>query len=137
MFIYPVTYPMPEGPLELQGRIQQLELALSMSLELFQKLTERLEAKLGPDFLGEELSRLATAATPAQDEVRAIDAMLKQDQLSQATRRLRELAAVTWDQAHAIIARWESTTFDQKVRMIQTGQWIHALRAQPENASPS
>lgn len=72
MIHYPLYYPMPEGPLELQGRIQQLELALSMSLELFQKLAERLEARLGPDFLGEELGRFATAATTAQDEVRAL-----------------------------------------------------------------
>jgi hypothetical protein len=126
----PVFIPMPVDSLEVTGRIQQLESALSLSLGLFQKLTERLEARLGPGFLGEELQRLASAGATAPDEVRAINDLLKQNQVPAATRRLHELTAITWDQAHVVVARWPSFSFEQKVRMIQVGQWVQALSAQ-------
>jgi hypothetical protein len=127
--MFPIIFPVASP--DLAVRVQQLENALALSLELVHTLLKRLEFKLGSGFLGEELERLIAAQGPtAKDEARRIDALVEQGQQPKAARHFRELAGVTWDQAHDIIGRWGSYSFEQKVRHLQIAVWVKALSAQ-------
>jgi hypothetical protein len=96
-------------PPDLTVRVQQLESALALSQGLFHLLVERLESRLGPDFLGEEFRRLTAAGgSRAAEDVRQLDCLVRQGQQPKAACRFRELAGVTWDQAHDVIGRWGS-----------------------------
>lgn len=125
----------PAGSPDLAVRVQQLESALALSLGVLQTLLERLESKLGPGFLGEELGPLAASGGPAtREQAGRIDALVQQGQQPKAAHLFRELAGVTWDQAHDVIGRWGAYPFDQKVRWLQVALWVKALGARPPGA---
>lgn len=131
MMPIPVFLPLGLESRDLPVRVQQLESALAISLGLLHTLWERLESKLGPDFLGEELVRLTAAGgSNAKEHVHQLDALVQQGQKPKAARQFRELSGVSWDQAHDFIGRWSSYSFDQKVRCIQISQWVQTLSAE-------
>jgi hypothetical protein len=66
---------------DLSVRVQHLEKALAASFGLLYTLFERLEVRLGPGFLGEELGRMtAVEGWTAEEEVTRIDTLLQQGQ---------------------------------------------------------
>src|SRR5262249_27385061 len=116
----------------LAPRVMQLERALALSLDLLHTLLERLEFKFGPGFLDEDLRRLTAGGHEVKEEGRELGALVQQGQEPKAGRRFRELTGVTWDEAHALIGRWDSYPLEQKVRWLQIAQWVKAPSAQPE-----
>jgi hypothetical protein len=126
----PVFIPVAVGPPDLPVRVQQLERALTVTLNLLQVVVERLESKMGPGFLGADLERLAVGASQAREQAAQIDALVRQGQQPKAARLVREWAGVPWDQAHTLIGRWDSYPPEQRVRWLQLAGWIKAAGAQ-------
>jgi hypothetical protein len=123
--------PTSQASPDLGVRVQQLEKALNLSLTLLQTLLERLETKLGPAFLGEDLRLLTTTeGLAAEDEVSQLDTLLRKGQLPIGVRRFRELTGATWSQANEVMARWDSYPLEQKIRWLRLAQWVRALGAQ-------
>lgn len=114
---------------DLSIRVQILEAALAVSMNLLQSLTEKLESRLGPGFLGEELEQFTAIGCQAADQVAEIDRLVKENQQPAAARVIREMSGVTWDQAHYITNRWTSLQLRQKVRWLQMNQLAHAVRS--------
>lgn len=114
--------------ISLEMRVERLESALLLSLGLLQTLRERVESKLGPDFLGEEFKLLAVDTnSPARQEVTRIDGLIQAGQQPKAARLFRDLTGVTWDEAHHIISRWGAFPFEQKVKWLQLALWVKVL----------
>lgn len=118
----------PPSP-DLLVRVEQLEKALALSFGLLQTLLEQLDSKLGPGFSNGGLAKasVAGAARDPRQDVARIDEMIREGQQPHAARLLRELAGITWSQAHDVIAVWESYTVEQKVRWLWLAQWVSAL----------
>ncbi len=126
----PLFIPMTFASTDLPARVQRLESALALTLGLLHTLLDRLECKLGPGFLDEELRRLTTdGGLTAREAVAQIDVPIQQGQQPKAARLFRELAGVTWDEVHAAIGGWGTYPFEQKVRWLQLSQWVKALGA--------
>lgn len=124
-FVIPMTHVSPD----LSVRVQNLEAALAVSMNLLQSLVDKLEVRLGPGFLGEELEQFAAIGRHSAEQVAEIDRLVKENQQPAAARVIREMSGVTWDHAHYITNRWTSLTFKQKVRWLQLNQLAH--QAQP------
>lgn len=107
---------------DLSIRVQNLEAALAVSMNLLQSLTEKLENRLGPGFLGEELEQFAAIGRHSAEQVAEIDRLVKQNQQPAAARVIREMSGVTWDQAHYISNCWASMQSHQKVRWLRLNQ---------------
>ena len=138
MIPFPNFIPASLGTLDLAARVQQLEGALTLSLGVLQALLERLESRFGPHFLGGELGPLAAAGGPAAREAAGrIEALVQEGQQPKAARLFRELAGVTWDQAHDVIGRWSAYPFEQKVRWLQAALWARALAIEPPGPEQS
>jgi hypothetical protein len=114
---------------DLSIRVQNLEAALAVSMNLLQSLTEKLESRLGPGFLGEELEQFTAIGCQVAEQVAEIDRLVKENQQPAAARVIREMSGVTWDQAHYITNRWTSLQPRQKVRWLQMNQLAHAVRS--------
>ena len=61
------------------------------------------------------LARYARGDSEAGEKVAEIDALVLEGKLPQATRRCRELLAITWDQAIDAIRIWHNLTRPQKL----------------------
>jgi hypothetical protein len=126
--LFPLILPTVTDNADLSARVRRLETTLALSLELVQLLFERLEDKLGPGFLGEELQRLTTyRAADARQEAARIDALVRQGRQPEAARVLREVAGVTWDQAHDVTRRWQASPLEQTVRWLQLTQLLRVM----------
>jgi hypothetical protein len=119
---------------DLSIRVQNLEAALAVSMNLLQSLVEKLESRLGPGFLGEELEQFAAIGRQSAEQVAEIDRLVKENQQPAAARVIREMSGVTWDQAHYITNRWTSLQSNQKVRWLQLNQLAH--HALPSDVRP-
>ncbi|HEY4258544.1 MAG TPA: hypothetical protein VGM98_00230, partial [Schlesneria sp.] len=97
-------------------------------MNLLQSLVDKLEVRLGPGFLGEELEQFAVIGRQAAEQVAEIDRLIKENQQPGAARVIREMSGVTWDQAHYITNRWTSLQSKQKVRWLQLNQLAHTTR---------
>lgn len=113
---------------DLSIRVQNLEAALAVSVKLLQSLAEKLESRLGPGFLGEELEQFTAIGCQAAEQVAEIDRLVKENQQPAAARVIREMSGVTWDQAHYITNRWTSLQSSQKARWLQLNQLAHTTR---------
>jgi hypothetical protein len=130
MVFFPIIPPSQTSP-DMGARVQQLEKALNLSLTLLQTLFERLETKLGPGFLGDDLRPLSTAnGLGAEEEVRQFDKLLREGHLPTGVRRFKELTGATWEQANDVMARWSSYPTEQKVRWLRLALWVRALGVQ-------
>lgn len=129
MSFVPFVIPMNQVSSDLLVRVQNLEAALAVSMHLLQSLVDKLEVRLGPGFLGEELEQFAAIGCHAAEQVAEIDRLVKENQQPAAARVIREMSGVTWDEAHYITNRWTSLQFKQKVRWLQLSQLAH--QAQP------
>ncbi len=114
---------------DLSIRVQNLEAALAVSMNLLQSLAEKLESRLGPGFLGVELEQFAAIGRQSAEQVAEIDRLVKENQQPAAARVIREMSGVTWDQAHYITNRWTSLQFQQKVRWLQLNQLAYQASA--------
>jgi hypothetical protein len=112
-----------------RARVDQLERALTLTFGLLHDLLERLESKLGPRFLDPELERLTQGVSSGREAVAEIDALIKEGQQPKAARLVRELGGITWDQAHALIGRWNSYPMEQRLRWVQLARWVKVLSA--------
>jgi hypothetical protein len=127
----PFPIGLPEGTL-LGRRLSHLERTLSLSFAVLQGLLERLEAKFGPDFLGEELHTFTTVGrTQAQELANQIDALVREGKQPVAVRVFHDVSGVSWDEAHGFIGTWECYAFDEKVHLLQLGLWAKALGTVP------
>jgi hypothetical protein len=120
---------------DLSIRVQNLEAALAVSMNLLQSLAEKLESRLGPGFLGEELEQFAAIGRQSAEQVAEIDRLVKENQQPAAARVIREMSGVTWDQAHYITNRWTSLQSKQKVRWLQLNQLAYqapSIASEPE-----
>jgi hypothetical protein len=104
-------------------RIKNQEVALATTIRLLHTLADKLEAKFGPDFLGDEFRQLAQSGRGAEAQIVRIDQLLKQGDQPTAARELRDAAGITWDEAHLITGNWSSYSRDQKLQWIQVHQW--------------
>ena len=106
-----------------------------MSLDVLQAVVERLECKLGPEFLGADLQHLTMAASDAelQEVVQRIDGLVIAGQKPAAARHFRESFGGTWDQAHATIGAWNSYSREQKLRWLRLARYLKTL----ETGKPS
>jgi len=112
----------------LDLRVSRLENALSRTLEVLHSLLQKLENRLGPDFVGEEIGPLLQfAGSQAHDAVARIDALIRQGKQPEATRLFREVTGITWDQAHDVIERWGAYSPAEKERWLQLHRWVQAL----------
>jgi hypothetical protein len=107
----------------LGKRVARLERALSLTLELLQILVERLDAKLGQG----DMKRLAAEA---HEDVQRIDELVRQKKRPAAAKLFREVAGVTWDEAHQAIGSWSSYTLEQKVQCLRLARWVKTLQLQ-------
>jgi hypothetical protein len=73
---------------DLSIRVQNLEAALAVSMNLLQSLAEKLESRLGPGFLGEELEQFAAIGRQSAEQVAEIDRLVKENQQPAAARVL-------------------------------------------------
>lgn len=119
---------------DLSIRVQNLESALAVSMNLLQSLVDKLENRLGPGFLGEELEQFAAIGRQSTDQVAEIDRLIKEGQQPAAARVIRDMSGVTWDQAHYITNRWTSLQSNQKARWLQLNQLAHQMP--PVNPDP-
>jgi hypothetical protein len=124
-----VLFPLviPATPEELRTRIRDLETALAVSTSLLHRLAQRLETKLGPGFLGDELQKFANSLPGVREFIARIDRLISEGQQPAAAREFREYAGVTWDQAHDAIAKWGCHPTDEKVRSLQLSNWARAM----------
>ncbi|MGL4551333.1 MAG: hypothetical protein ACRC33_09100 [Gemmataceae bacterium] len=122
----PMVLPVAAESGDLVARVRRLEHALALSLEVTQLLIERLEAKLGPGFVGEELGRVSGGGDVRSDVAR-IDDLVRHGKQAEAARHFRELAGVTWDEAHNAIRRWQPASLETTIRSIQVAKWLRVL----------
>lgn len=138
--MFPIPFPRPSAVdwLELRERVQMLETALALTQGLLQDLLGRLEGKLGPGFLGENLVLVANdTGLEAGEHGARIDTLLRQGKQPEAARFVREFAGVTWDQAHYATKRWEYWPPEQRLRWVQLALWVKALGAPPSDVGSS
>lgn len=129
--IIPVPMMIPVPDHSNDKRIRQLEQALIMSLDVTQALMERLEAKLGPGFLGADLTRLLPTGTQAEIEREAveIDRLIAEGQKSAAVKHFREQFAVTWDEAQEAVSSWTRQSKVDKMRSLRLARFIKLIDA--------
>ena len=110
----------------IHRRLQRLEAAVLASLTTLETIVSRLEAKLGGDFLPEDLRQLLTDAdlsTPLQ----AIDQLVRQGQHPAAAREVRDLFQVSWDEAHALVKSWNGLSRAEQLRAAKLARFLHRL----------
>lgn len=112
---------------ELIARVRNLETALFKSMNLFQLLIDKLESRLGSDFLGPELTQIQGIGRNTNEEIAQIDQLFKEQKQPAATRAIRELSGATWDEALQVTHRWPSMRLERKVQWLQFHQWTHLL----------
>lgn len=117
----------PQVSPELVARVRNLEAALAKSMNLFQLLADKLESRLGPDFLGPELSQMQNIGRDTDQQIAQIDQLIKEHKQPAAARVLREMSGATWDEALQITNRWSTIRREQKARWLQFHQWTHML----------
>jgi hypothetical protein len=109
----PVPIPVPSGDpaelAELRLRVLMLEQALAAAL-----------------------SRLSAAGIGEVDQGAAHEAVVEVGRLvacgraPEAARRYRELFGVTWDEAHAAVARWHAARGEELARRLWLKRWVEA-----------
>lgn len=108
---------------DLHMRVKNLETALRASMNLTQALLHKLEAKFGPDFLGEEFAALLTVGQETDQQISQINQLIKDGKQSTAARFVRDLTGVTWDQAHYVTQHWPGMPRDKKIGWLQMALW--------------
>ena len=125
MTFVPFIVPVPHSSPDLAIRVQNLEAALAVSMNLLQSLVDKLETRFGPGFLGDEFDQFAAIGRHVAEQVAEIDRLIKEGHQPAAARAIREMCGVTWDQAHYITNRWTSLQVKQKTRWLQLNQFTH------------
>jgi hypothetical protein len=123
---FPVNMPANDPTAQYHTRVQRLERALVRALDLLQTVVEKLDAKFGPAFLGEELAAFAQAG---QDEslpaiLDEIDTAVKADQFAAAARMVRAEFDIPWSEAHAAVAFWKSIPRERRLRWLQLARFL-------------
>jgi hypothetical protein len=97
-----------------------------------QLLVERLQAKLGPGFLGEDLEQFTGATTAAKlhEEVAEIDRFLSDGHQPKAIRHFHDVFGHTWDEAHAAIQQWNNKSPAEKLRSVRLARYIKSLETE-------
>ncbi len=118
---------------------QQLEQYLDIAICLLRQTAERLRTALGADALGPELNHFLDANDPlAQSElVSRLDSLLKQKNQAEAARLLRELLAVTWDQAFELYDCWPHWDQTKKLRCLQAAELRRLFAAVADGLYPA
>ncbi len=133
---FPMLMPMiiPVDSASMKDRVQKLEAALLLSLETISLLVNRLEAKFGPEFLGEELKQLTAGSseTELHTTLDAIEHSLASGETPSAARQIRESFHLTWDQAHELTGTWKTFSRQQKLRWLRLAKYIHSLGIRTE-----
>jgi len=121
----PVLYPIKttwgdEGFQAIQ-RLQCLEVMLDGMLDVIQTLSRVVDVKVSKDAPNEELDRLIEAISQeaASTLEQEIDQQIKTVSEHRAVRFVRGAMAVTWDDALAITARWNSYSQTERIRMVR------------------
>ena len=136
MDFFPFLIPIPVSTSQLtsdvaglQQRVERLEHALVLSLDVIQTLLGKLEGRLGSNVVGPELRRWQ-ASRPEPALVQAlneINDLVKAGQSPKAARLFREAFGVTWDQAHQAIAEWHRHSQEEKLRWLRLVSWIKTM----------
>jgi len=111
-------------------RIRNLETALTASMNVIQSLVQKLEAKLGPGFLGDDFIGFADLSRDSADQLAQIDQLIKEGKQPAAARLVREMAGITWDQAHYATQHWLAMSREKKIRWLQFTQWSQRVLQQ-------
>lgn len=131
---FPMVIPVNDPTLQYHARVQRLELALLRTLDPLQAVVEKLDAKFGPTFLGEELAAFAQAG---QDEsltaiLDEIDAAVKADQSAAAARMVRAEFDIPWSEAHAAVSVWKSIPRERRLRWLQLARFLRQTESAPQ-----
>lgn len=129
MFLPPPA--MQVHDLYTERRVRNLEQALDLSLTAIQLLVNRLEAKFGPDFLGDDLQPFKSSATSAemQAEAAQISRWIAEGNEPQAVRHLRDVCSITWDETRSAIQSWKRSSPADRVRSLKLARYIKSITA--------
>jgi hypothetical protein len=111
--------PLPVGDsaelFELRARVLLLEQALWIALS-------RLPAADGK----------AVDQSAAQEAIAEVGRLIGSGRAPEAARRYRELFGVSWDEAHAAVAKWQSARGEELARRLWLKRWIEAQSGSKE-----
>jgi len=118
--------------IDVPERLVRLERTLSLTIDLLHHLIERLDGQFGQALFGEDMKRLAAEA---REDAERIDALVREKKRPAAAKLFREVAGVTWDEAHKVIGAWNSYPLTEKVKWLRLNRSVKALE-QIQSRSP-